>query len=842
MKKVVRIVKEEGITGLFKRGKNKLLRKKHNFHKDLKMLEKIFSQNYKKVIIFENNFGWSKIMKQRPQQIASNFGDDVLFIYGSSFEEYKKDDSRIKKLTNNLYLMDLNVYRKNIIKLLKNESDKYLMLYSTDYVEQYIVNKYTENKFFVVYDYVDNIDKELCSPHYYQPLLDRREEFVNSSYSLLSCTASKLYDNIKEINKDAIVELITNGVDYEYFHDTKLKKISTMEDIKKEGKCIIGYYGALASWFDYNLINKIAKNKDNIVVLIGVDFDETIEKSKILDNDNVIYLGEKKYDELVHYASYFDIAVIPFIVNEITKATNPVKLFEYMALSKPIVTTDLPECKKYKSPFVSKNHDEFLKNLELAKKKIADKEYIALLNKEAKENSWKNKCEQFDELMENNKSRLVPQKIKNKLLRFIVKVFKYLKWHLIDKNKMYLKTWFKELFDVKTKAEYKEVISKIMNEHQECEKIFIWISNNFGWNVGLFQRPQHIAMNIANENILYFYDTSNRYDGVKTIKKQDDNLFLVNTSNKLFFKLLLKELKKTKKKKYIHIYSTEIAMPLHQLKKYIKQGFNVLYEYIDDLSPQISGTEELPKHIVDKYEYCLQDIENTAIVVTADDLEKDVMRFRNKSQFTYSCNGVNYDHFQVEKNYNRINRKMKEIVDAGKPIIGYYGALASWFDYEMVKYLAKERPEYNIILIGVKYDHYYDQHDLEEYENIHYLGTIDYKDLPKYAVYFDICTIPFLINEITQATSPLKLFEYMAMHKPIITTSMHECKKYKSVFIANDNKEFVELTDKCLQMNPSKDKAYFDLLEQEARDNTWQKKAKIILDYLDEFEKNNKVR
>ena len=155
----------------------------------------------------------------------------------------------------------------------------------------------------------------------------------------------------------------------------------------------------------------------------------------------------------------------------------------------------------------------------------------------------------------------------------------------------------------------------------------------------------------------------------------------------------------------------------------------------------------------------------------------------------------------------------------------------------MVKFLAKQRPNYNIVLLGIKYDDSFAKANLHEYSNIFFLGSKNYNVLPNYASHFDVCTIPFLINDITQATSPVKLFEYMALEKPIVTTAMNECKKYKSVMIANNNTEFVELVDKALILNKKRDKNYFDLLDKEALENTWSQKTVAIIDLLKTYEK-----
>ena len=117
---------------------------------------------------------------------------------------------------------------------------------------------------------------------------------------------------------------------------------------------------------------------------------------------------------------------------------------------------------------------------------------------------------------------------------------------------------------------------------------------------------------------------------------------------------------------------------------------------------------------------------------------------------------------------------------------------------------------------------------IEKLPNVHYLGIVNYKDLASYAYWMDVLTIPFLLNAITESTNPVKLFEYMALNKPIVTTDMRECRKYKSVMIAKSHDEFIELLDKALKLE--KNDPYFELLKKEALENTWEKKAKVFHD------------
>ena len=135
------------------------------------------------------------------------------------------------------------------------------------------------------------------------------------------------------------------------------------------------------------------------MILFGIGYDDSFESSGIQRLSNVYYFGPVEYKKLKYYAVKMDILMIPFVINSITLATSPLKLFEYMALHKPIVTTAMDECRNYESVLIAENHDEFLKCLEKATALRNDEEYIALLDKEARENDWSKKAEVIIELL-----------------------------------------------------------------------------------------------------------------------------------------------------------------------------------------------------------------------------------------------------------------------------------------------------------------------------------------------------------------------------------------------------------------------------------------------------------
>ena len=374
------------------------------------------------------------------------------------------------------------------------------------------------------------------------------------------------------------------------------------------------------------------------------------------------------------------------------------------------------------------------------------------------------------------------------------------------------------------KREIERRIEKIF-EKEEFDRIVVWRSS-FGWNVPLYQRPQHIFSNFAKQNTLVFYEVTRFTDDVKRIKRQSDNLYLVNFMNRPFAKYVLAAIEKQKKPRYVQFYSTDWTLTKGQIQEYKDRGYRVVYEYIDDLNPHLAGTDELPVNVRDKYEMIMGDKESI-VVVTADALKKDVMSKRGDAHLVFSSNGVDYAHFHegVDKKYT-FEKEFADILKKGQPVIGYYGALAKWFDYELIHYIADTK-KYQIVLFGIKYDDSFEKAGLDVLPNVHFLGSREYQVLQNYASKIDVLTIPFLINDITKATSPVKLFEYMALNKPIVTTDMDECRKYESVLIGHNYSEFVEKLDEALEKKD--DRAYIELLNKEALENTWEEKARVII-------------
>ncbi len=357
------------------------------------------------------------------------------------------------------------------------------------------------------------------------------------------------------------------------------------------------------------------------------------------------------------------------------------------------------------------------------------------------------------------------------------------------------------------------------------DRVIVWRSG-FGFQVPLYQRPQQMARQLARLGCLVVYEAGRCPDGVEKFRRQKENLLLFNFSNRALRRLLMREIDRLNKPKYLQIYSTNYEMPLSELERWIRRGYGLIYEYVDHLSPEISGTRELPAAIRDKFRYAMTHPE-AYVVVTAELLKRDVLARRGGKRLIESSNGVDLSFFRRWEDYS-FEPAFRAILSRGKPIVCYYGALACWLDYDLLREIAS-CGAYSLVLIGVKYDASFDA-SAPRGENVFFLGPKDYRVLKYYAREADVLILPFLVNELTRSTNPVKLFEYMALRRPIVSTDVDECRRYPGVLIGKDRAAFMKQLERALTLRG--DESYLSLLDRGAAENDWKNKAQALIDGL----------
>jgi glycosyltransferase involved in cell wall biosynthesis len=183
----------------------------------------------------------------------------------------------------------------------------------------------------------------------------------------------------------------------------------------------------------------------------------------------------------------------------------------------------------------------------------------------------------------------------------------------------------------------------------------------------------------------------------------------------------------------------------------------------------------------------------------------------------FGC-GVEYDHFALAQ--NDMTRIPEDIQDLPRPIIGWFGVIDERVDYDLLREAAALRPDWSFVLVGpvVKVD----PESLPKADNLHWLGGRDYKVLPNYCRAFDVCMMPFALNEATEFINPTKALEYLATGKPVVSTPVRDVvRQYAdTVMIAKSPQDFVDCIERALS-NPDKDMIRRGI--ERARDAGWER-------------------
>lgn len=141
----------------------------------------------------------------------------------------------------------------------------------------------------------------------------------------------------------------------------------------------------------------------------------------------------------------------------------------------------------------------------------------------------------------------------------------------------------------------------------------------------------------------------------------------------------------------------------------------------------------------------------------------------------------------------------EDIARLPKPVLGYMGSLDPWkMDVELITHIARANPDCSLALVGFVW-YGFDPRQFEGCPNIHVLGPKDYEDFPGYLKAMDVCLMPFPLNGITLNGDAIKLYEYLAAGKPVVSTPVPAARRFRDiVHVAETNQEFVQAVQLCL--------------------------------------------
>jgi len=235
----------------------------------------------------------------------------------------------------------------------------------------------------------------------------------------------------------------------------------------------------------------------------------------------------------------------------------------------------------------------------------------------------------------------------------------------------------------------------------------------------------------------------------------------------------------------------------------------VVYDCMDELSQ----FRFAPAALVDRERYLMAQAD--VVFAGGYKLSQSKAKYHQNVHF-FGC-GVDVAHFATARSADL--DVPREIASLERPVIGYYGVIDERIDYDLLRTLATSLADTALVMVGpvVKVD----PAELPQAENIHWLGQRQYAELPAHVKGFDVCLMPFALNEATEYINPTKTLEYMAAGKPIVSTAISDVVHNFTpvVAVADSPAEFVAAVSAAIE-RPNAELIARGL--EQARANSWE--------------------
>jgi glycosyltransferase involved in cell wall biosynthesis len=191
-------------------------------------------------------------------------------------------------------------------------------------------------------------------------------------------------------------------------------------------------------------------------------------------------------------------------------------------------------------------------------------------------------------------------------------------------------------------------------------------------------------------------------------------------------------------------------------------------------------------------------------------------RHYNSNTYSYGC-GVDVKHFGKARHAR--TKVPADVAALSGPVLGYIGVVDERVDYDLLAQLADHNSGWNIVIVGPHTK--VDPATFPQRKNLHWLGGRDYAQLPAYAKRFDVCMMPFALNEATEYINPTKALEYMATGRPIVSTAVEDVVLQFAdvVSIASSREDFIR---RCQRAISGADQARIQRGLKMAKNNTWE--------------------
>lgn len=298
----------------------------------------------KKTLLYFMGIDWNWIY-QRPQIIAEYLSNDYEVTVAYPVKIWGRHTSKDKKKENSTVhhriIWTFPFQRKSKIiakaaalyqKWLFRDSCKYDYIYIGYPVFIECIPK--DYKGCIIYDCMDD-HVQMCSKDVMRRKVEETEKVLLQRSKILIASSQKLQEKMAKQVTPKKINLIRNGTNFGKIYDVK------ETNVKKQFH--IGYIGTIAEWFDKDMLEKSVEMHSELVYhLLGPCL--TPQQIK---HDRIIYEGVVEHTNLHSFVKDYDCLIMPFLINEVVQAVDPVKLYEYIAFGKCIISVYYEELERF---------------------------------------------------------------------------------------------------------------------------------------------------------------------------------------------------------------------------------------------------------------------------------------------------------------------------------------------------------------------------------------------------------------------------------------------------------------------------------------------------------------
>jgi len=344
---------------------------------------------------------------QRPQHLMTRFSEFSAVYY---LEEpiYETIDNAfltfsqrlpnlwvcVPHLPHGLNKVDTNKQLKSLLNIffINRDTDDFVFWYYTPMALEF---SYKFVPGLTIYDCMDELSAFKFAP---EELKDLEKRLFNKA-DIVFTGGQSLYEAKKHQHYN--IHPFQSSIDKKHFEKARCKKSEPIDQVEIAGPKL-GFYGVIDERFDIDLIRGIADARPEWqIMLIGPVV--KIDPATLPKNKNIHYLGPKKYEELPLYLSGWDVALVPFLLNESTRFISPTKTPEYLAGGKPVVSSAIKDVinpyAKNKLVSIGADADDFVSAIDILLKQSEYQTWLLQVDNFLADNSWDNTFSSMMELM-----------------------------------------------------------------------------------------------------------------------------------------------------------------------------------------------------------------------------------------------------------------------------------------------------------------------------------------------------------------------------------------------------------------------------------------------------------